>query len=298
MHNTYPRIVISGAGCIGPLGLDAVTTWRSMVEGKDGIRPVDWPDDAGVELNTSIVAAVQDFDPAARFDSKLLRKLDRVSQFALTAANEAITAARVNFVEYPALASRTAVVVGGANGGEIARDRGARNLYRDGKAQIDALTVLRVMPNAPAAHISIQHRITGPSFTVSSACSSANHAIAQAVHLLRAGVADVAIAGGADASLSPSFVKAWEAMRILSNDTCRPFSSNRSGLVLGEGAAMFVLERLDHAVRRNAPILCELAGVGMSSDASDLIAPNAEGPATALVRGSRTRAGRRRTWIM
>ncbi|WP_239483203.1 beta-ketoacyl-[acyl-carrier-protein] synthase family protein [Burkholderia sp. MS455] len=258
------------------------STWQAMVEGRDGIQRLHLDADSGIVLRSTIAAVVNDFDPAQQFDRKMLRVLDRVAQFAIVAADEAIESAQLDFTKNSQLASRTALIIGTANGGEIARDLGFRDIYRNNKHQLDPSTILRIMPSAPGSHISIRHGITGPSFVVSSACASSNHAFAQAVHLLRAGIIDVALVGGAEASLSPGFIKAWEAMRVLSDDTCRPFSANRSGLVLGEGAAMFVLETDEHACRRDAPILCEVSGVGMSSDARDMLLPSESGMSAAI----------------
>ena len=165
-----------------------------------------------------------------------------------------------------------------------------RKVFLEGAKRTNVFTVPRVMPGAPASQISMMHGLRGPVFGVSSACSSSNHALASAVSLIRSGAADVALAGGTEAPLVYGILKAWDALRILAPDTCRPFDRNRKGLVLAEAAGIAVLESLEHAKSRGATILAELAGVGMSADAGDLVAPNMEGP-TAAIRNCLADAG-------
>lgn len=272
------RVVITGMGAVSALGLDATSLWQGLIAGRSGIGTLRHP--RAADLRTKIAAQVPDFDPAAHFDSRTLPLLDRVSQFALLAAREAIGQSGIVFDE--ALGARTAVVVGTGVGGETTQDEQSRRLYAEDAQRLHPLTIVRLMTNAPVSQISIAYGLTGPSFAVASACASSNHAIAQACGLLRGGLADVAVAGGTEACLSLGAIRAWEAMRILSDDTCRPFSLQRRGLVLGEGAGIFVLETLEHARRRGATILAELAGVGASADAGDIVAPTAAGAARAM----------------
>jgi nodulation protein E len=157
-----------------------------------------------------------------------------------------------------------------------------RKLFLEGAKRANVFSVPRVMPSAPASQISMAFGIRGPVFTVSSACASSNHAIAMAVWLLRNNVIDAAIVGGTEAPLTYGILKAWEALRVMAPDTCRPFDRHRKGLVLAEGAGMVVLERADHARARGAEILAQIAGVGMSADAADLVAPTLEGTAAAM----------------
>ena len=178
--------------------------------------------------------------------------------------------------------ARCAVVVGTGVGAELSRDEQSRRLYREQAERLHPLTIVRSMNNAAASQISIAFGLRGPAFAVSSACASANHALAQAALLVRHGLADVAIAGGSEACLSLALIRAWEAMRVVSDDTCRPFCAQRSGLVLGEGAGMFVLESAAHAAARGARPLAELAGFGMSADAGDIVAPSVDGMAAAM----------------
>ena len=174
------------------------------------------------------------------------------------------------------------MVIGTGAGGEVTHDEANRRLYRDGQARVHPFTIVRSMFSATTSQICLEFGLRGPAFAVSSACASANHALAQAFVLLRSGMADVAVAGASEACLTLGMVKAWEAMRVLADDTCRPFSKQRRGLVLGEGAGVFVLETLEHAQRRGATILAEFAGVGMTSDATDIVLPDAAGAARAM----------------
>ncbi len=273
------RVVITGHGAVSALGLGSRVLWQNLREGRGGIRPLDHAD-AG-SLRVTVAAQVPDFDANVHFDDKLLPLLDRFTQFALLAAREAVAESAIDFAA-DGLGARSAVIVGSAVGGELSRDEQSRRLYADKSPRMHPLTIPRVMINAPASHISMEHGLTGPAFAVASACASSNHAIAQAVLSIRCGLVDVAVAGGTEACFSVGNLRAWEAMRVLADDTCRPFSRKRRGLVLAEGAAMFVLESLDHARRRGATILAELAGIGMSSDAADIVAPSDVGAARSM----------------
>ncbi|MDA3920472.1 MAG: beta-ketoacyl-[acyl-carrier-protein] synthase family protein [Salinisphaera sp.] len=274
------RVVITGMGAVSALGLGAAPLWRAMVEGRSGIRPLVSPDPEAV-LRMQVGAQLPAFDPAQHFDDARLSLLDPISQFALVAAREAIAQSGIDFSTGD-LGDRTATVIGTGVGGEASRDHQSRRLYRDNAKRIHPLSILRLMPNAPASHITIEHGLRGPAFGVTSACASSNHAITQAVAMLRTGLADAALAGGTDASFSLSGIRGWEAMRVVAPDTCRPFCKQRRGLVLGEGAGMLVLETLAHAQARGAVILAELAGTGMSADAVNIVAPSADGAARAI----------------
>ena len=272
------RVVITGMGAISALGLGADTLWRSMVDARSGIATLVSPD-PDIPIRMKVAAAVSGFDPARHFVGSSLGLLDRVAQFALVAAREAVAQAGIKFA---GIGDRAAVVVGTGTGGELTRDEGSRRIYRDGAERVHPMSIVRIMANAPASHISMEFGLRGPTFAVASACASSNHALAQAALMLRHGLADCAIAGGSEACFSLSGIRAWEAMHIVADDTCRPFSAHRRGLVLGEGAGMFVLETLDHARARNATILVELAGFGMSADAGDIVAPSSAGAAQAM----------------
>ena len=275
------RVVITGMGCVSALGMTAAAAWDSMREGRSGIGPLTGLDDS--TLRTPIAAQAKGFVAAEYFDEKRLVLLDPVSQFALVAAREAVAQSGLVFsAEGTELAERTAVIIGTGIGGASTQDQMARRLYGEGNPRVHPMAIVRVMPNAPASQISLEFGLRGPVFAVASACASSNHALGQALMLLQSGVADVALAGGTEACITVGTVKAWEAMRVLADDTCRPFSKGRRGLVLGEGAGVFVLETLAHAQARGAPILAELAGVGMTADAADIVMPDASGAARAM----------------
>ncbi|MDI1252837.1 beta-ketoacyl-[acyl-carrier-protein] synthase family protein [Thermomonas sp.] len=278
------RIAITGMGAISALGIGANALWQGMRDARSAIAPLVPPtngaggSEAGIRMK--VAAQVRGFDPAAHFSSAQLALLDRVSQFALLAADEAVAQSGLVFDE--ANAGRAAVVIGTGVGGEVARDEQSRRLYRDNAERVHPMSIVRIMPSAPASQVGIRFGLKGPGFAVSSACASSNHAIAQAALMLRHGLADVALAGGTEACFSLPGIRAWEAMRVVADDSCRPFCVQRRGLVLGEGAGMFVLEEIEHARARGAVILAELAGFGMTSDAGDIVAPSANGAADAM----------------
>lgn len=279
------RVVITGMGCVSALGNTARDTWAGMREGRAGIGPLTGLDDP--TLRTPIAAQARQFVATEHFDEKRLVLLDPVSQMALVAAREAVAQSGISFAP---VAECTAVVIGTGIGGASTQDQMARRLYAEKNPRVHPMAIVRVMPNAPASQISLEFGLRGPAFAVASACASSNHAIGQALLLLQAGQADVALAGGAEACITLGTVKAWEAMRVLADDTCRPFSQGRRGLVLGEGAGVFVLETLEHAQARGATIVAELAGSGMSADAADIVMPDASGAARAM-RGALQMAG-------
>lgn len=272
------RIVITGQGCVSALGTTAVATWAAMREGQAGIGPLTGLDDP--TLRTTIAAQAQGFQALDHFDEKRLVLLDPVSQMALVAAREAVAQSGIRFEGE--LGERTAVIIGTGIGGASTQDQMARRLYGEKNPRVHPMAIVRVMPNAPASQISLEFGLRGPVFAVASACASSNHALGQALMLLQTGAADVALAGGAEACITVGTVKAWEAMRVMASDTCRPFSKGRQGLVLGEGAGVFVLETLEHAQARGATILAEFVGCGMSADAADIVMPDASGAARAM----------------
>jgi nodulation protein E len=277
---TLRRVAITGMGAISPLGVGAEALWRGLREGRSAIGPLHHPD--AERLRVKVAAQVPDsFDPATNIDERTLPMLDRTSEFALHAAREAVAQSGLDFRQ-DQLGLRTAVIVGTGVGGETTQDEQSRRLYGENAARAHPLTIVRLMTNASASQISIAWGLRGPTFAVASACASANHAIIQAAQMIRWGLADVAITGGTEACLTYGALKAWEAMRVLADDTCRPFSINRRGLVLGEGAGIFVLESMEYAQARGATILAELAGSGMTADATDIVMPSADGAAAAM----------------
>ncbi|HUH30970.1 MAG TPA: beta-ketoacyl-[acyl-carrier-protein] synthase family protein [Rhodanobacter sp.] len=274
------RVVITGMGAVSALGIGAEALWTGMRDGHCGIRALRHKD--ADRLRVKIAAQVPEtFDPTATIDAHTLPLLDRTSEFALCSAHEAIAQSGLDF-KHGTLGTRTAVIVGTGVGGETTQDEQSRRLYAENAPRTHPLTIVRLMTNASASQISIAYGLRGPTFAVASACASANHAIIQAAQMIRWGLADVAITGGTEACLTYGALRAWEAMRILADDTCRPFSANRHGLVLGEGAGIFVLETLEHARARGAVILAELAGSGMTADATDIVSPSADGAAAAM----------------
>lgn len=271
------RVAVTGIGALCALGLDVPQVWAAMQAGCSGIGPIRTiPTD---RLSTSIAAEIPAFDPAAHFDARRAPMLDRSAQLAVVAAREAVAGARLP--ADPAHAHRRGTVLAAAIG-QTSLDAAYWTLYGENASRVHPLTMPRVMPNGAASHVSMEFGLRGPAFAAASACASANHAIGLAADAIQAGRADVMLAGGADASIAVGVFKCWEALRVLSADTCRPFSRDRSGLVLGEGAAILVLEEWEFARRRGAPVLAELAGFGMSADALDLTAPDAQGAAAAM----------------
>jgi len=273
------RLVITGMGAICALGNNAPSVWQAMTEGRTGIAPISRVDPERVRA-AGVVAEVKGFDPGQHFDDAKLSQLDLATQYALVAAKEAIAQAGLSFEGERA--SRTAVVIGSGVAGEVTRDTQYHRIYAEKAPRVHPLGIIRMMMNAPASQISMAHGITGPAFVVASACASSNHAFAQAAMMIRSGLVDAAVVGGTEACLNLGTLLAWEAMRVLAPDTCRPFSKGRRGIVLGEGSAMFVLETLEQAQARGATILAELVGAGMSSDAGDIAAPSELGAAAAI----------------
>jgi nodulation protein E len=272
------RVVVTGLGTVSPVGLSTPSYWAALTAGQCGFGPPTMV--AAERVNTKVVAEVKGFVPADHFDSRQISLLDRVSQFAVVAAREAIAQSGLSFRD--GLGERTAAIVGSGIGGQSTQDESFKRIYGENAGRVNPLIIPRTMPNAPASQISMFFGIKGPTYAVSTACASATHSIGQAFHLVRAGAVTCAVAGGAEAQLTTGTVKAWEAMRILAPDTCRPFSRERKGMVLGEGAAILVLETLDHAATRGADILGEIVGFGMSADAGDLTAPDPDGMVRAM----------------
>jgi nodulation protein E len=272
------RVVVTGLGTVSPVGQSSAAYWAALAAGRTGFGPPTIFDAS--RLNTKSVAEVNDFVAADHFDVRQIGFLDRVSQFAVVAAREAIGQSGLSFRN--GLGARTAAIIGSGIGGQTTQDDNFKRIYADNAVRVHPLIIPRAMPNAPASQISMFFGIKGPTYAVSTACASATHSIGQAFHLVRAGAVACAVAGGAEAQLTTGTVKAWEAMRILAPDTCRPFSRERKGMVLGEGAAILVLEPLDHAAARGADILGEIVGFGMSADAGDLTAPDPDGMVRAM----------------
>lgn len=272
------RVAVTGLGVICALGHNLRDFWSGLRAGQCAIGPIATVDTSRMRFQNG--AEVRNYDPKPHFNDSQTDLLDRFAQFALIAAREAIRDSGINFT--PDLREQTAIVTGNCVGGQASEDSSFADLYKLGRERVHPLTIPRSMANANASHISMEFGITGPAFTVSTACSSANHAIGQAFHMVRSGQVECAITGGSEAPFSYGILKAWEAMRVISADTCRPFSKNRKGMILGEGGAILLLEPLEAAQARGAQVYAELAGFGMSSDADHITRPSLAGPVRAM----------------
>ena len=272
------RVVITGLGVVSSVGQSTQDYWDSLIAGRSGFAPPTLG--TAAQASGKLVGEVKSFEPAAHFESSQVLLLDRVSQFAIVAARQAVSQSGLTL--QGELAERTAAIIGTGSGGHTTVDESFHRLYAEGAARLHPLTIPKAMISAPASQVSLYCGIKGPVFAVSSACASATHAIGQAFHMVRSGGVTCAVTGGTEASITFSAMKGWEAMRIMSPDTCRPFSKDRKGMVIGEGAAVVVLEALEHARSRDANILAEIVGFGMSADSKDLTAPDANGMAQAI----------------
>jgi nodulation protein E len=280
------RVAITGLGIISPLGLDLAETWNSLREGRPAIGPIQGVDCSSLRFQNG--AEVRGFDAAQHFPGGKDAYIDRFAQFSVVAAREAFRDSGIALT--PELRERSAIVCGSAVGGQSAIEQAFEDLYVQGRGRVHPLSIPKTMANAGASHISMDLGLSGPVYTISTACSSANHAIGQAFRLVRDGEADFGVTGGSEAIFTMGMLKAWEAMRVISPDTCRPFSKDRKGMILGEGGAMMVLEPFESARARGAKIYAEICGFGMTSDAHHLTQPTVAGPARAM-RGALREAG-------
>lgn len=272
------RVVITGIGCLSSLGLTAAAHIGASREGKTGVAEATSVDPD--KLLSRIVAEIKDFAPEAYLDKKLLGMVDRVSVLALVAAKEAIEDAGLTFDGE--LGGQTAVVLGTGVGGMNTVDDNFLKLYGEGAKRLHPFVIPKLMANAPPSQITMMHGITGPAWSIASACSSANHAMGNAFHMVRSGQVRAAITGGTESCITLGTMKGWEALRVMAPDACRPFTKDRKGMIIGEGSGIIVLERLEDAQARGAKIYAEIAGFGMSSDAGDLVAPSMLGAASAI----------------
>jgi nodulation protein E len=272
------RVVITGLGVISPLGRNVQEFWNSLSQGMSGIGPIELVD--RTRLRFSNAAEVRGYRTEDYFGNGKAGILDRFAQFGLIAAQEAVQASGITWSAK--LKECSGIVTGSAMGGQSTEDEAFADLYMRQKTRCNPLAIPRIMTNALTSQISMAYGITGPGFTLSTACSSSNHAIGQAFQMVRDGAIDLAITGGSEAPLSLGNLKAWEAMRVVSQDTCRPFSKFRNGIILGEGAGILVLEAMNLAKARGAEIYGEIVGFGMSSDAHHITQPSSEGAARAI----------------
>ncbi|MGJ8569070.1 MAG: beta-ketoacyl-[acyl-carrier-protein] synthase family protein [Hoeflea sp.] len=271
------RVVITGMGGICALGGNSDDIWTSMKQGRDGCRPLDIDTrDLKVKTGCGIIGYPEDDG----IDKRQSLTMSGISRISVIAARQAMKQAGLEQGEFNP--HRSGAVVGVGIFGTDAVDQSYVDIFLEQKKRAHIFTVPRVMPSGPSGHVSIAMGLQGPVFGVTSACASGNHAFISAIDQIRLGRADVMLAGGAELALVYGPLKAWESLRVLARSVCRPFSADRDGLVLGDGAAIAVLESYEHAKARGANILAEIIGVGMSGDASDIVNPTVEGPAAAM----------------
>lgn len=272
------RVVITGAGTINALGTSVPETLAAMQAGTCGIGELDIRDVD--RLSIKIGGQVKGYDPDTHFNRQQQALYDRFTQFTLLAAREAVEQAGLEFAGQ--LAAEAGVVLGTSGGGLNTQDENYRAVYEEGKNRVHPFIVPKLMNNAAASHVSMAWNLKGPSFTVATACASSNHAMGQAFWLVRSGASRVMVTGGSESMLCFGGVKAWEGLRVMSKDACRPFSLGRNGMVQGEGAGVFVFEEYEHAKKRGAEILAEVVGFSMTSDAADIVMPSKQGAARAI----------------
>lgn len=278
------RVAVTGLGCVTPIGHSVEAFQDGMYAARSGIAPFTdsfpnpLPAEPGLRFTTA--AVVKEFDPARHLNPSALLVTDRSAQFGIVAAQQAIESSRVFERHNP---GTVAVITGCSCGGRTADEDASRELYTR-NARVPPTVILRTMPSSGASHISAQYGITGPVLNLATACASGTHAIGMAYHMVRSGMASAAIAGGHEAPLTFGFLRAWDSMRVVSPTSCRPFSADRDGMTLGEGAAMLVLEPLEDARARGAHVYAEVVGFGMSADAHHVTQPHAAGAALAIKR--------------
>ena len=278
------RVVITGMGVFASAGKDVEGFFSNLVNARSAICRITQFDPSS--LCVQIGAEVPDYKPADYFPLKRLDLLDRFAQFGLLAAREAVQSSgiEVRDEERP----HFGVVMGSGMGGVGTFDGECFNLYAKKATRLHPFTIPKIMHNAATSQMCMEHGARGPSFSTSTACSSAGHAIGEAFHLIKFGIADVMLTGGSDAPITYGMVRCWESVRVLATGNsdpsraCRPFSADREGFVLGEGAGVLLLEELEHAKKRGATIRAEVAGYGMTSDAGHITQPSVDGPARAM----------------
>ena len=274
------RVVITGLGAVTPVGNSASQTWEALVNGVSGIAPITAFD--ATNFKTQFAGEVKNFDPTTVIDRKEARKMDRYTHFSVCVADEALRDSGLDLDKEDR--SRIGVVWGSGMGGLYSLEQEVMDFaVGDGQPRFNPFMIPKAIPSIAAGQISIRFGLGGPSYSVSTACSSSSHAVASAFDQIRLGHADMLLTGGADADITPAGVGGFNSLHALStrNDdpqrASRPFSKSRDGFVLGEGAACLVLEEYEHAKARGAKIYAEVMGVGMTSDAYHMTAPDPEG---------------------
>ena len=284
MGNETRLVAVTGIGVVSPAGNDVTTFWDRIVKGETAIAPL-----RGVpteRLSCRLAAEVHDFQPTAHFDRRQLPTLDRFSQFAVVAARAALSDSGLSLSDEDR--DKAAIIIGTGIGGIATLDDAYLKFYGEAAQRLHPLTIPKMMANGCASQLSMDLGLRGEAYTIVTACASATHAIGQAFRMIRAGETDIALAGGSEASLTPGTIKAWEALRVMSDEGCRPFSATRSGMVLGEGSAILVLEDYNRARQRGATIYGFVSGYGASSDAGELTSPSVEGAGRAIAAALRS----------
>ena len=278
------RVVITGIGVFASTGKNADSFHEALVQGRSAIRRIQQFDPTA--LSVQIAAEIPGYEPLDYFPAKRLDLLDRFSQFALLAATEAMASSGIQLRD--AERPHFGVVTGTGMGGASTFESGYFKLFAEHATRLHPFTIPKIMHNAATSQICMEFGAQGPALTIATACSSSGHAIGEAFHLIKYGMADVMLTGGTEAPLTFGMIRSWESVRVLApgngdpSKACRPFSLDREGLVMGEGAAMFLFEELEHAKQRGARIYGEISGFGMSSDASHITQPSIAGPARAV----------------
>lgn len=272
------RVVITGAGTVNALARDVPGTWAAFREGRCGITELDIRDRD--RLGVTIGGQVHGWQPEAHFNRQQIVLYDKFTQFTMLAAQQAVAQSGLDFGGR--LGLEAGVVLGTAGGGVNTWDENYRAVYEEGKNRVHPFVIPKLMNNAAASHVSMEYNLRGPTFTVATACASSNHAMGLAFQMVRSGAARAMLTGGSEAMLCFGGIKAWEGLRVMSKTACRPFSATRDGMVQGEGAAVFVFEEYEHARARGAPVLAEVAGFAMTSDAGDIVMPQAAGAERAI----------------
>jgi beta-ketoacyl-acyl-carrier-protein synthase II len=284
MSAAVRRVVITGLGVFASVGKDVETFFSSLINARSGIRSITIFDPS--PLSVKIAAEVPDYCSTDYFPAKRLDLLDRFTQFALLAAGQAFKSSGIEISQEER--PRFGVVMGSGMGGVSTFDSGYFSLYAKQATRLHPFTIPKIMHNAPTSQICMEFGAEGPALATSTACSSSGHAIGQAFQMIKYGMADMMLTGGADAPITYGMMRGWESVRVLAtgngdpSHACRPFSADREGFVMGEGSGVLMLEELEHAKRRGAKIFAELAGFGMSSDASHITQPSVSGPARAI----------------
>jgi 3-oxoacyl-[acyl-carrier-protein] synthase II/nodulation protein E len=266
------RVVITGLGCLTPVGNTPKALWHSILTSQTGIRSLD-PQDPSIKFTR---AGIIPHLPLETLSNSQLQTTERCAQLALLAARQAVADSALAIDP-----ARTAIILGCSTNGRQAEEPETAAVYTR-NARVHPLTVPRSMASSGASQVAIDHGITGPTLTISTACASGAHAIGLAFHMIRSGMVDAALAGAHEAPLTHGFLRAWDSMRVVSPTSCRPFSADRDGMTLAEGAAILTLETLASAKSRNARIYAEILGFGMSTDAHHITQPRPEGPAQAI----------------